>query len=114
MFTRSTLAASCLTFAFASQLLAASITTAIPPRAGASHCQRQIPNGPNIAFGATYIVEYRGMSCQAARSVVLTADKRHTYSRPIDGLRCRHLNVAAGGGEEVCTAPHRFLKLAFE
>lgn len=114
MLTGRRLAASCLTLALAPQLVAASIATATPLPARASHCQRQIPNGPNIAFGATYIVEYRGMSCQAARRVVLTADKRRSYSRPIDGLRCQHLNVATGGGEEVCKAPHRFLKLAFE
>jgi hypothetical protein len=65
-------------------------------------------------LGSTYIIEYRGMSCAAACNVVLTADKRHSYSRPIDGLHCHHLEVNAGGGEELCSARHRRLKLAFE
>lgn len=114
---------SALTFAAKQRRLLALVLLALvisavavsPNAVAASRCQRQIPNGTSIAFGATYIIEYRGMSCKAARKVVLTADKRHfNYSPPIDGLRCHHLNVNAGGGEEVCKAPHRLLKLAFE
>jgi hypothetical protein len=83
----------------------------------AAACQRQIPNGPSPAEGATYIAKYQGMTCQFARKVVLTADKRHAfdkYAKPLYGLRCHHVNVNAGGGEEICRSRHRLLELLFE
>jgi hypothetical protein len=95
--------------------LAMTLTAAgVPSAFAAKRCHRQIPNGPSIALGATYIAKYEGMTCQFARKVVLTADKRGGYTRPLYGLRCHHLNINAGGGGEVCKSPHRLLELLFE
>jgi hypothetical protein len=83
----------------------------------AADCQRQIQNGPSVALGATYIAKYEGMTCHFARKVVLTADRRHgfdKYAKPLYGLRCHHVNINAGGGEEVCRSQHRLLELLFE
>ena len=96
-------------------LLTVSVLTAANMSAtalAAGNCQRQVSDGT----GATTIVEYRGMTCTTARELVRVGDREHWnyYSKPIDGLRCRHLNVPAGGGEAACVAPHRFLKVAFE
>ena len=75
----------------------------------AGRCRRQVVYGP----GAAYIAEYKGMSCQTARKIALTAEKRGT-SQPIDGLPCRRLTINAGGGGAVCASGHQRITLYFE